>query len=70
MYQLTIKDPGSLLSIILEQEITPAQASSIKALLRTDLAYNEVLDALFKATGVRDFDSPYGAGERVEAFRG
>ena len=43
MYELTIRRPSSLLSVVLSQEITPSQLSIIAALLKQDITYGEVL---------------------------
>jgi hypothetical protein len=44
MYQLTIKDPNSLLSTVTKQDINDAQVNNVLAVLRaTDLTYGELL---------------------------
>lgn len=73
MMQLKITQPGNLLSVVHEQEITPAQASSVIALLKVEgLTYNEVLFWIANRNQLarHAVDSPAGAGEEVEAFRG
>ena len=73
MIQLKITQPGSLLSVLHEQEITPAQVSIVAAILKApDLTYSEVLFFLANRNQLRRHavDSPAGAGESVEAFRG
>ena len=68
--QLKITRPGSLLSVIHEQEVTPAQANIIIAIAKApNLTYGEALAWLANRPRV-DYDAPTGAGESVEAFRG
>ncbi len=41
--ELTVKSKGSLLPVVFRQEITPAQLSMIRLLLKSDLSYGEAL---------------------------
>lgn len=74
MMQLKITKPGNLLSVVHEQEVSDSQASSVIALLKAPgLTYGETLAWLAsRRPGINyaDLDSPAGAGEDVEAFRG
>jgi len=68
-YELRIKRIGSMLPGF-EATVTDAQASMIMALLKTDIPYDVFLEMIHGASIVDDYDSPAGAGEDVEAFRG
>ena len=91
MYQLTIKAPDSLLSVILRRDVTPAQSILIDTLLGCtdglELADIERLEGALNLTlmnlgngaspwassgenSVNGYDSPFGAGDSVEADRG
>ena len=72
--RLKITREGSLLSTIIDQEVTEAQANSVIALLKDEaLTYGDVLAFLVARRMGKlaiDYDAPVGAGESVEAFRG
>lgn len=72
-YRITIKREGSLLSVIVDEQVTDAQVSIVTAILKAeDLTYGEALFFLANRNQLRRHavDSPAGAGEEVEAFRG
>lgn len=72
MALLKITQPGSLLPVLVEQEVTDAQVSSITALLKAPaLTYGEVLGFLAsRQLEPALVDVPFGAGDSVEAYRG
>ena len=70
MIRLKITRPGTLLSVLIDREITETQLSIITEVLADGgLTYGEFIQwQARRAEG--DYDAPVGAGESVEAFRG
>ena len=74
--RLTIKDPNNLLSVVLDREIDATQARLIEKVLRvTDITADPDrieydFDLALEQLSELGLDSPFGAGESVEAFRG
>lgn len=44
--ELTVKSRGSLLPVLLRQDITPAQLSIIKLVLGSDITFDQALRAI------------------------
>lgn len=79
--RLTIKDEGSLLSKVMDREVTPEQVQLIELVLDHNpppatLAYlldGDIYDderQFERKHSTPGYDAPYGAGDDVEAFRG
>ena len=72
--RLKITAPSSLLSVVLDREITEQQADAVKALLAEPEwclhCGSDTCEHAVRHNSAYGAEAPFGAGDAVEAFRG